>query len=239
MKKNISKKFLLLLLLLILAILILLLIAVSIISEKSKLASLETQQAVAAESEDIILTLTAQDFVSDITVGWNLGNSFDSCVSNGRNDGTRTPEYYETAWGNPVTTPELIDLVSSLGFNTIRIPVTWFYNTYDKDGHLYIREEWLARVAEVVDYAYANNMYVIINSHHDTDMFWADMTDIEQVPKDIIRRLIHYFSTYKDIPGEHTSRMQFISIYGPEVAKDVILRSMEDYNDLFPAQPED
>ena len=199
MKKNISKKFLLLLLLLILAILILLLIAVSIISEKSKLASLETQQAVAAESEDIILTLTAQDFVSDITVGWNLGNSFDSCVSNGRNDGTRTPEYYETAWGNPVTTPELIDLVSSLGFNTIRIPVTWFYNTYDKDGHLYIREEWLARVAEVVDYAYANNMYVIINSHHDTDMFWADMTDIEQVAQnatDIWSQIAEYFKDY-------------------------------------------
>ena len=72
-----------------------------------------------------------------------------------------------------------------------------------------------------------------------SDAVYGMMTDIEQVPKDIIRRLIHYFSTYKDIPGEHTSRMQFISIYGPEVAKDVILRSMEDYNDLFPAQPED
>jgi hypothetical protein len=27
--------------------------------------------------------------------------------------------------------------------------------------------------------------------------------------------------------------MQFISIYGPDVAKDVIQRSMEDYNDLI------
>jgi len=27
--------------------------------------------------------------------------------------------------------------------------------------------------------------------------------------------------------------MQFISIYGPEVAKDVITRSMEDYNDYI------
>ena len=62
------------------------------------------------------------------------------------------------------------------------------------------------------------------------------MTDIDQVPLDIIRRLIHYFSTYKDIPGEHTSRMQFVSIYGPEVAKDVITRAMEDYDDYIAAK---
>ena len=68
-----------------------------------------------------------------------------------------------------------------------------------------------------------------------SDAVYGMMTDIEQVPADIIRRLIHYFSTYKDIPGEHTSRMQFISIYGPDVAKDVITRSMEDYDDLIAA----
>jgi inorganic pyrophosphatase len=56
-----------------------------------------------------------------------------------------------------------------------------------------------------------------------SDAVYGSMTDIDQVPLDIIRRLIHYFSTYKDIPGEHTSRMQFVSIYGPEVAKDVAL----------------
>ena len=66
-----------------------------------------------------------------------------------------------------------------------------------------------------------------------SDAVYGMMTDIEQVPADIIRRLIHYFSTYKDIPGEHTSRMQFISIYGPEVAKDVILRAMQDYDDYI------
>jgi phosphoribulokinase len=30
--------------------------------------------------------------------------------------------------------------------------------------------------------------------------------------------------------------MKFISIYGPEVAKDVIVRSMEDYNDYIAAK---
>ena len=65
------------------------------------------------------------------------------------------------------------------------------------------------------------------------DAVYGGMTDIEQVPTQIIRRLIHYFTTYKDIPGENTIRMRFVSIYGPDVAKDVIRRSMEDYNDYI------
>lgn len=66
-----------------------------------------------------------------------------------------------------------------------------------------------------------------------SDAVYGMMTDIEQVPIDIIRRLIHYFSTYKDIPGENTSRMQFVSIYGADVAKEIILKSTEDYEDMF------
>ena len=66
-----------------------------------------------------------------------------------------------------------------------------------------------------------------------SDAVYGLMTDIEQVPPAIIRRLIHYFSTYKDIPGENTCRMQFVSIYGPDVAHDVILRAMEDYDEYI------
>ena len=65
------------------------------------------------------------------------------------------------------------------------------------------------------------------------DAVYGHLTDFDELPKDIIRRLIHYFTTYKDIPGENTQRMKFISIYGADVAHDVILRSMEDYNDMI------
>ena len=69
-----------------------------------------------------------------------------------------------------------------------------------------------------------------------TDAVYGHLTDIEQVPTDIIRRLIHYFTTYKDIPGENTSRMQFVSIYGADVAADVIKRAMTDYDDYMVAK---
>ena len=63
------------------------------------------------------------------------------------------------------------------------------------------------------------------------DAVYGSYTDIDQLPKDIIRRLIHYFTTYKDIPGDNAKRMVFISLYGPDEAKEVIHRSMEDYQD--------
>ena len=67
------------------------------------------------------------------------------------------------------------------------------------------------------------------------DAVYGAYTDIDQLPKDIIRRLVHYFTTYKDIPGENTKRMVFINIYGPDEAKDVIRRSMADYQDYIAA----
>ena len=65
------------------------------------------------------------------------------------------------------------------------------------------------------------------------DSVYSNYTDIEQLPKDIVRRLIHYFTTYKDIPGETMKRMVFVGMYGASEAKDVILRSMEDYKDYI------
>ncbi len=65
------------------------------------------------------------------------------------------------------------------------------------------------------------------------DAVYGQYNDIEELPLSITRRLIHYFTTYKDIPGETKKRMQFISIYGADVAKEVIKRSMKDYQDLI------
>ena len=65
------------------------------------------------------------------------------------------------------------------------------------------------------------------------DAVYGNISDIDQLPKDITRRLIHYFTTYKDIPGDSKKRMQFISLYEANVAKRVIQASMQDYNDLM------
>ena len=103
----------------------------------------------------------AKQIVSEMGIGWNLGNTFDSI-----GNGYYTDNSLETAWGNPRTTKALIDKVASLGFSTIRIPVSW-HNHVDTNNN--INSTWMNRVKEVVDYAINDGLYVIINIHHDND----------------------------------------------------------------------
>lgn len=132
-------------------------------------------------------TRKAAEILDNIQIGWNLGNSLDCCVDGSmRNlDGSYLPSFYETAWGNSSTTKEMIDEVKAAGFQAVRIPVTWYYNTYEKNGSLQVQENWLLRVKEVVDYAYENDMYVILNSHHDEEMIYVNEENYEQVAKNV------------------------------------------------------
>ena len=118
-------------------------------------ASLMTALPASAAEEK---ALTKFDVVKAMGVGWNLGNTLDT---NGSGSSS------ETYWGNPKTTKEMIDFVHDQGFQTIRIPVTWGYHM---DSDHKIDESYMARVKEVVDYAYDDGMYVIINIHHDNDI---------------------------------------------------------------------
>lgn len=65
------------------------------------------------------------------------------------------------------------------------------------------------------------------------DAVYGNMQDIDDLPKDIARRLIHYFTTYKDIPGEVKKRMEFMGLYGADEAKAVIQASLDDYQDYI------
>lgn len=147
--------------------------------------------------------LTAEKILEQITVGWNLGNSLDSCVNGAyRNtDGNYDSEYYETAWGNPVTTKAMIDTVAAAGFQAVRIPVTWYYNSYEEDGVLKIQDSWLKRVKEVVNYAYENDMYIVLDSHHDEEMIYVDQEDYPQVEKRVQQLwtvIAQYFKDYDE-----------------------------------------
>lgn len=111
--------------------------------------------------------LTAFEITEEMQIGWNLGNTLDAYMS----DAKQQPlESYgleaETCWGNPKTTPELIAAVKAKGFNTIRVPVTWFQHV-DKNNGYKIDDAWMARVKEIVDYCYEQDMYVILNLHHE------------------------------------------------------------------------
>ncbi|MBE5815122.1 MAG: glycoside hydrolase family 5 protein [Clostridiales bacterium] len=114
-------------------------------------------------------------FVSQIKVGWNLGNTFDAHKGNNSGDEMALEKY----WCGIYTTPEMIQALKDAGFNAIRIPVSW-HNHVDQDFN--ISEKWLSRVQEVVDYAISRDMFVILNIHHDTDkkFVYPDSAHYEQ-----------------------------------------------------------
>ncbi len=100
--------------------------------------------------------------VAAMQPGWNLGNSFDAT-----GDG-------ETSWGNPRVTQALLRNVKAQGFKSIRIPVTWGQHQGAAPNYT-INPAYLNRVKEVVDWALAEDLYVMINIHHDSWQWIANM----------------------------------------------------------------
>lgn len=65
----------------------------------------------------------------------------------------------------------------------------------------------------------------------ENDAIYSSYKDISDVPTAIIDRLKHYFTTYKDLPGDNKPRCILTDIYDVHTAHDVIRRAVEDYND--------
>lgn len=147
--------------------------------------------------------ITSQQLVEDMTFGWNLGNTLDVCQADRDGDG-KVNEHVEagekvdeTLWGNPKATKGLFTSLKKNGVNAVRIPVTW-RDHMDSNGN--IDREWMDRVQQVVDYAYSQGMYVIINVHHDgggDPKFGAWI--IEESQKDYNTFLKKYKNVWKQI----------------------------------------
>ena len=110
------------------------------------------------DPEASVEDISVEELPELMKIGWNLGNTLDA------------PEG-ETSWGQPTTTKEMIDKIHELGFNTIRVPVSWGLHTSGSPDYT-IDSDWLDRVEEVVNYGLDNDMFVIINSHHDNDFYY-------------------------------------------------------------------
>ena len=104
----------------------------------------------------------AQEIVYNMQFGWNLGNTLDATHWEDKlNAGLST----ETGWGQPKTTQSMIKGLKNLGIKTIRIPISW--HNHLADNNYTIDSDWMKRVKQIVDWAYDEGMYVIINIHHD------------------------------------------------------------------------
>lgn len=118
--------------------------------------------------------ITTMELVHDMGIGINLGNTYESCGDWIAQYGDGTPESYETAWGSPVITQQMIQGYADAGFDTLRIPVAWS-NMMGENNQ--ISPLYLETVRETVDWAMDCDMYVILNLHWDSG--W-----LEKLPED-------------------------------------------------------
>ncbi|GAA0353791.1 cellulase family glycosylhydrolase [Alkalibacterium iburiense] len=117
----------------------------------------------AAEAQE---KTVSQQYVEDMGSGWNLGNTFDSFDE--RHDRG------EETWGNPKVTKELIQAVKEKEFDSIRLPLTLHQRIGSLEEQAKINEELLNRYEEVVQWALEEDLYVMINIHHDSWTWLAD-----------------------------------------------------------------
>ena len=140
--------------------------------------------AMASQAQDFE---SAHDAVRHMGIGWNLGNTLESCSYDKdsliEKNTDCSVKAYETAWGQPQATRELMHLLKEAGFKTIRVPVTWYPHMNAQDE---IDPVWMNRVEEVVNYVLNEGMYCVLNVHHDAGdkkSCWlkADMQHFDEI----------------------------------------------------------
>ena len=163
------------------------------------------------------MTSTITQIAKNMYMGWNLGNTLEVPGN-------------ETGWGNPKATQLLIDSVKRAGFNAVRLPCAWDSYIEDKTTHK-IKDSWLARVKEVVDYCYSKNMYVMFNIHWDGGWLEENCTEAKKVEnnakqKAIWEQLAVYFRDY----DEH---LLFASANEPNVDNATQMTVLLSYHQTF------
>ena len=124
------------------------------------------QESETTQDTDDSENLTALELSKLMGNGINLGNTMEAYGRPELGINADTSKY-ETFWGQPVTTEEMIAGMKSCGFDSIRIPVAWTNMMDYENGDYTIADAYLDRVDELITYAINNGMYVIINDHWD------------------------------------------------------------------------
>ncbi len=135
--------------------------------------------------------ITTQELIEEMGLGINLGNTMEA-TGDWIHEGTVTS--YETCWGSPVITEQMIKGFKDAGFGVVRVPANWS-NMMSEDYTL--NAEYVARIHQIVDWILANDMYVILNTHH--EKWLGDMpTNEEEVLRKYTRMWEQIAESFKD-----------------------------------------
>lgn len=172
------------------------------VTEKTAVTEQPSQPLTAGQSEQnelnsaalALFDLSATEFVAGITVGWNLGNTLDALSFSDEKDNTST----ETGWGNPRANAELFAGLKAAGFDAVRLPTTWWPHL-DADNN--INTEWLDRVQAVVDMALEQDLYIILNTHHEGHWLYPSYANEDGLTEKLTDIWAQIADRFKDYDG--------------------------------------
>lgn len=135
-------------------------------------------------------------FVKKLGVGINLGNALDAIGLRDYKPDAGELEY-EVSWGNPAIDREQLQTIREAGFQTVRIPVSWGEHM-DEEGN--VSEVWMSRVQEVVDMALEEDLYVVLNTHHENwmNLIPGQEADIEARLRRLWQQIAVRFASYDE-----------------------------------------
>ncbi len=166
-------------------------------------ASVISVTTVNSADNGVMRDITTMELVRDMGVGINLGNTMESCgdwIAQWGSGGFSPDEVgsYETAWGSPIITENMIKGYASEGFGVVRIPVAWSNLMGD---NYQINADYFTRVKQLVDWVIDNDMYAIINIHYDSGWLHKLPTDPEGCKnrfRVMWEQIADYFKNYSD-----------------------------------------
>lgn len=175
--------------------------------------------------------LNQRQIIAAMGAGWNLGNTMEAFSDDGPN---------EEMWGNPKVTPELFAAVKSAGFKSVRIPVTLLKAIGPAPDYT-IDPAWLGRIKEVVDYAYNQGLYVILDGvhgdgYHTINGAWLLVTARDQAAVRAKYKKVwtQYANTFKDYDEhlifESMNEVFDGNYYDPD---PVLYQNLNAYNQVF------
>ena len=144
----------------------------------------------------------------DMKLGLNIGNTMEAYEAADCDKitytwiplvGNNTPSDYETCWGAPIITQQMVDGIKACGFNTVRIPVFWG-NMMKNDGTWTINSDYLCRVREIVDYCLKDDLYAVVNIHHFDEFIIRryNVDDCAKIFTNLWTQIASYFQNYSE-----------------------------------------
>lgn len=210
-----------------------------VIEEKPIVESKPTPEGNKVENDNVVdenkkNTIGAKEFVDKMKVGWNLGNTLEPYYGVPNGDSRM---FLETYWKNPKVTKELFEYVKSVGFDTVRIPVTWdVHSEMSADGAIVIKTEWMERVREVVQYALDSGLNVILNTHHEKTIYAgtneAEFKIIKNRAKTMWKQIADYFADF-DERLIFESYNEIDNAYDTWKYGDIAAEQLNELNQLF------